>query len=52
MSSKENLSKIKKIMEIPESEVLISFVAIGNYKSDYLIAKSHRKNIDNIMVIK
>lgn len=50
MSSKDSLNKIKSIMGISESEVLISFIAIGNYKNNYRIAKSHRKNLNRVLV--
>ncbi|TGD22755.1 hypothetical protein EGT49_08215 [Companilactobacillus suantsaicola] len=44
------LDEIKSIMGISSSEVLISFIAIGNYKKEYRVAKSHRKNINDIMI--
>lgn len=41
-------NQVKQLLQIPESEVLICFVAIGNYAKVSLIPKSYRKDVNSV----
>ena len=41
---------IRKIIDIPESEVFISFVAVGHYKKQVLVPRSKRTDIEDILI--
>lgn len=45
--------KIRKLLDIPENENIIMFIAVGNFKSKYSVPKSFRYNaIDITKVVK
>ncbi|GAA1841487.1 polysaccharide pyruvyl transferase family protein [Microbacterium koreense] len=46
----EKESKIRKIIDIPEHEVFISFVAVGHYDDQVLVPRSKRTEIDEILI--
>lgn len=43
-------AKIRKILNIPESEVFISFVAVGHYDPEILTPKSKRIAVDDVLI--
>lgn len=50
---KERNLKFKEICKnIPENEKIILFIAIGYYKDNFTYAVSHRKNLDNVLIIR
>lgn len=50
---KERNLKFKEICKnIPENEKIILFIAIGYYKDHFTYAVSHRKNLDNVLIIR
>lgn len=44
--------KRHELLEIPKSEKIVLFIAIGHYKSEFQVAKSRRKNIEDCFVIR
>lgn len=45
--------KFKKICKnIPDNEKIILFIAIGYYKDNFAYAVSHRKNLENVLVVR
>lgn len=51
MLPEEKLLMVRNELGITESEILAAFIIIGNYKEDYKIAKSSRKNFSDILEI-
>lgn len=51
MLTEKKLNSIRKLMTIPDSSVIIALVLIGNYKNEYQIASSLRKNYSEQMVL-
>lgn len=50
---KERNLRFKEICKnIPENEKIILFIAIGYYKDNFTYAVSHRKNLDNVLIIR
>lgn len=50
---KERNLKFKEICKnIPENEKIILFIAIGYYRDNFTYAVSHRKNLDNVLIIR
>ncbi len=50
---KEKNFKFKEICKnIPENEKIILFIAIGYYKDSFTYAVSHRKNLENVLIIR
>lgn len=50
---KERNLKFKAICKnIPENEKIILFIAIGYYKDSFTYAVSHRKNLDDVLIIR
>lgn len=47
----EREKEIREFLKIPETEVLISFVAIGNYASGILVPRSIRFPVDEILTV-
>lgn len=47
----ESLDKVRDILHIDESNILIAAIAIGNYCQSYDIPKSARKNVNSIFKI-
>jgi nitroreductase len=47
----ERAEKIRKILDIPENEVFISFVAVGHYDPDVLTPKSKRIDSNEVLVL-
>lgn len=43
-------AEIRKIIDIPDSEVFISFVAVGHYDQDVLVPRSKRTGLDGVLV--
>lgn len=43
-------ASIRKILNIPESEVFISFVAVGHYDPEILTPKSKRIAVDDVLI--
>lgn len=50
LDSKQS-SELRKTLSIPESEIPICFITIGNPPDDFLIAKSERLNVSDIYTI-
>lgn len=46
----ERESAIRKILNIPESEVFISFVAVGHYDPEILVPKSTRIPVEEVLI--
>lgn len=44
-------NEVREVLEIPESEVFISFIAVGNMKSSLLTPRSSRLSVDDITTI-
>lgn len=42
---------MKKVTNIPENEVIVLFLAVGNYKDEFSVAVSARKNIEDVLII-
>lgn len=42
---------IRRILKIPESEALISFIAIGNYDPSVLVARSLRYPVEDLLAV-
>lgn len=51
MLPEEKLLMVRKELGITESEILAAFIIIGNYKENFKIAKSSRKNFSDILKI-
>lgn len=52
-SEKKDLDqKRHEVLEIPDSEKIVLFIAIGYYKESFQVAKSHRKDIREYLIIK
>lgn len=52
-SEKRDLDqKRHKVLGIPDSEKIVLFIAIGYYKESFQVAKSHRKDISEYLIIK
>ena len=50
---KERNLKFKEICKnIPENEKIILFIAIGYYKDNFTYAVSHRKNLEDVLIIR
>lgn len=50
---KERNKKFKTICKnIPENEKIILFIAIGYYKDNFTYAVSHRKNLEDVLIIR
>lgn len=50
---KERNLKFKEICKnIPENEKIILFIAIGYYKDDFTYAVSHRKNVEDVLIVR
>ncbi len=50
---KERNKKFKSICKnIPENEKIILFIAIGYYKDTFTYAVSHRKNLDEVLIVR
>lgn len=47
----EDEKKIRTILDIDESEVMIMFVAAGYFKEEYLVCKSPRVEVNDILTI-
>ena len=47
-TEKEN--KIRKIINIPDHEVFISFIAVGHYDDKVLVPRSKRTNLDHVLL--
>jgi nitroreductase len=47
--STERATSVRDILGIPESQVFISFIAIGHYDSNVLVPKSKRLSVDDIL---
>lgn len=45
----EKEQKIRNIVDLPENEVFIAFVAVGNYDQDVLVPRSKRVEADSIL---
>lgn len=43
---------IRCITGIPENEVIVLFIAIGNYKEEFSVAVSKRKNLEDVLCVK
>lgn len=46
----EQDAAVRKILNLPDNEVLISFIAIGHYDPDLLVARSKRLSVDEVLV--
>lgn len=46
----ERESKIRKILDIPDHEVFIAFLAVGHYDPDVLVPQSKRIAVDDILI--
>lgn len=42
---------IRRITGIPKNEVIVLFIAIGNYKDEFTVAVSKRKNLEDVLII-
>lgn len=52
-SERHKLDKKRyKVLNIPESEKIVLFIAIGYYKEKFQVAKSKRDNIDSYLVVR
>ena len=50
---KESNKRFKAICKnIPENEKIILFIAIGYYKDNFTYAVSHRKNLDDVLIVR
>ena len=50
---KERNLKFKEICKnIPENEKIILFIAIGYYKDNFTYAVSHRKKLEDVLIIR
>ncbi|MGO3763881.1 hypothetical protein [Glutamicibacter arilaitensis] len=45
----EKEQKIRSIVDIPENEVFIAFVAVGNFDKNVLVPRSKRVEADSIL---
>ena len=45
----EKEKKIRDIIDIPEHEVFISFIAVGHYDESVLVPRSKRTNLDDVL---
>lgn len=43
---------LKRAIEIPDSESIIMMIAVGHLPDEFKVAKSPRKNIDEVMVVR
>lgn len=49
MLDNTRLHQIRSLLRIPDSNVLIAYVAIGNFKSDFTVTNSARKSAESIL---
>lgn len=47
----ERANAIRKILDIPENEIFISFVAVGHYDPAVLTPKSRRVSVDELLIL-
>ena len=48
--NKEREESIRKILNIPDSEVFISFVAVGHYDPTVMVPRSKRITVDEVLI--
>ncbi|WP_075292768.1 polysaccharide pyruvyl transferase family protein [Pararhizobium arenae] len=48
--SKEREDAIRKILNLPESEILIAFIAVGHFDPEVMIPRSKRIGLDEVLV--
>lgn len=46
----ERENKIRKLLDIPEHEVFIAFIAVGHYDENVLIPRSKRIGVDQVLI--
>jgi nitroreductase len=44
-------TKVRKLIDIPDHEVLISFIGVGHYADDVLVPRSKRTGVDQILTL-
>lgn len=49
--TKEKNLQVKKLLSIPDNEVVVMYLAIGKYKEEFEYALSKRKSIDEVLII-
>lgn len=49
MLTHNRLTRIRQILDVNDSEVLIALVAIGNYPETYVVPKSARKDVKSVL---
>lgn len=48
--TKEKNHGVRQITNIPDNECIVMYLAIGNYKDNFNVAASKRKNIDDVFI--
>ncbi|OKL42287.1 polysaccharide pyruvyl transferase family protein [Pseudovibrio exalbescens] len=48
--STEREAAVRKILKLPESEVFISFIAVGHYEPNMLVARSKRLPVEEVLI--
>ena len=49
--SSSKLKRLQSVLQLPKSEVPIVFIAVGKPKEEFMVAKSRRKNSNDIVTI-
>lgn len=47
---KDNNKKLKQLLNIPKNEEVLTILAVGYYKDDFVVLKAKRKNVDDVLI--